>query len=66
MWAATDKDATDLANLVIALALKAPLSAAGVTNVSHLSGPLSVPEESGQPRRLCLIEATHRVSLLTA
>jgi hypothetical protein len=64
VWAKTDKDATDLANLVIALALKAPLADAGVTNVRHLSGPNSVPDESGQPRRLSLIEATHRAVVL--
>lgn len=65
VWAKTDQDATDLARLVIALALKAPLAGAGVTYVSHLSGPNSVPEESGQPRRLSLIEAKHRAAILT-
>jgi hypothetical protein len=58
VWAKTEQDATNLANLVVALALVAPLSAAGVTKVAHLSGPNSVPDESKQPRRLCLIEAT--------
>lgn len=65
VWAKTEKDATDLANLVIALALVAPLAGAGVTDVRHLSGPNSVPDESGQPRRLSLIEATHRAAVLT-
>lgn len=65
VWAPNEKGATDLASLVVALALKAPLADAGVTNVTHLSGPNAVPDESGQPRRLCLIEATHRALLLT-
>jgi hypothetical protein len=65
VWAKTEQDATNLANLVVALALKAPLAGAGVTNVEHLSGPNSVPDESGQPRRLALIEATHRAAVLT-
>lgn len=66
VWAKTEQDATNLANLIIALALKAPLAGAGVTNVRHLSGPNSVPEPSGTPRRLSLIEATHRAVLLTS
>lgn len=65
VWADTEQNCTDLARLVIALALKAPLAGAGVTNVTHLSGPNAVPDESGQPRRLALIEATHRAVLLT-
>lgn len=65
VWAKTDKDATDLANLVVALAFMAPLADAGVTQVRHLSGPNSVADPSGQPRRLALIEATHRAVLLT-
>lgn len=64
VWAKTEQDCTDLARLVIALALKAPLAGAGVTNVTHLSGPNAVADESGQPRRLSLIEATHRAALL--
>lgn len=66
VWAKTDQDATNLANLCIALALRAPLAGAGVTEVRHLSGPNSVADESGQPRRLSLIEATHRAALLTS
>lgn len=64
VWAKTEQDATNLANLVIALAMVAPLSGAGVTNVTHLSGPNAVPEPSGQPRRLALIEATHRATVI--
>lgn len=64
VWAKTEQDATNLASLVVALALKAPLADAGVTHVRHLSGPNAVPDESGQPRRLCLIEATHRAVVL--
>lgn len=65
VWAKTDKDATNLANLVVALALAAPLALDDVTNVIHLSGPNSVADPSGQPRRLALIEATHRAALIT-
>jgi hypothetical protein len=65
VWAKTEQDATNLASLVIALALKAPLAGAGVTDVRHLSGPNAVPDESSQPRRLSLIEATHRAVILT-
>lgn len=66
VWAKTEQDATNLAALVVALALKAPLAAAGVTYVSHLSGPNAAADESGQPRRLSLIEATHRAVVLTS
>lgn len=66
VWATTEQDATNLANLMVALALKAPLAGAGCTNVEHLGGPNSVPDPSGQPRRLALIEATHRAVLLTS
>jgi hypothetical protein len=65
VWAKTEQDATDLANLMVALAMVAPLSDAGCTNVTHLSGPNSVPDPSGQPRRQCLIEATHRAVIVT-
>ncbi len=65
VWAKTEQDATDLARLVIALALQAPLADAGVTAVTHLSGPNAVPDESKQPRRLALIEATHRAVVLS-
>lgn len=65
VWAKTEQDATNLANLVIALALNAPLVADGCVRVEHLSGPNSVADPSGQPRRLTLIEATHRASVLT-
>lgn len=61
-----DQYATALANLMIALAFRAPLADAGVVNVTHLSGPNSVPDESKVPRRLSLIEATHRAVLLTS
>lgn len=65
VWAMSDSDATNLSRLVIALSLKAPLAGAGVTKVTHLSGPNSVPEDSDQFRRLSLIEATHRATVLT-
>lgn len=65
VWAKTDKDATDLANLILALAQRAPLAGSSVTNVTNVIGPNSVPEESGQARRLASFEATHRAVLLT-
>jgi hypothetical protein len=64
VWAKTKSDVINLSRLVIALALKAPLAGAGVTHVRHLSGPNLVEDPSKQPRRLSLIEATHRVALL--
>lgn len=63
VWAKTDKDATDLARLVVALAFDAP-GTEGCTRVEHLSGPNDVADPSGQPRRLALIEATHRAAVL--
>lgn len=65
VWAKTEQDATNLASLIVALALAAPLSGAGVTDVVHVGGPNAVPDPSGQPRRQALIEATHRASLIT-
>jgi hypothetical protein len=65
VWAKTEQDATNLANLIVALAMRAPVLGAGVTNVTHLSGPNSVPDPSGLPRRQALIEATHRAVLVT-
>ena len=64
VWAKTESDATNLANLVIALAFDAP-GANGCVRVEHLSGPNDVADPSGQPRRLALIEATHRAAVLT-
>ena len=64
VWAKTDADAADLASLIIALAFDAP-GANGCLRVEHLSGPNDVADPSGQPRRLSLIEATHRAAVLT-
>lgn len=64
VWAKTDKDATDLASLIIALALDAP-GTNGCVRVQHMSGPNDVADPSGQPRRLSLIEAVHRAAVLT-
>lgn len=63
VWAKTEQDATNLASLIVALALDAA-GANGCTRVTHLSGPNSVADPSGQPRRLALIEAKHRVTVL--
>lgn len=64
VWAKTEQDATNLAALIVALALRAP-GTNGCTRVEHLSGPNDVADPSGQPRRLSLIEATHRAAVLT-
>lgn len=63
VWAKTEQDATNLAALIVALALEAPGTSSCV-RVRHMSGPNSVADPSGQPRRLALIEATHRASVL--
>ena len=65
VWAKTEQDATNLSNLIIALAKVAPLEGAGVVNVVHEAGPNPVEDPSGQPRRLSLIEATHRATIVT-
>lgn len=58
------KYASDLARLLVALAFDAP-GTNGCVRVEHLSGPNDVADPSGQPRRLALIEATHRAAVLT-
>jgi hypothetical protein len=63
VWAKTEQDATNLANLVVALALDAA-GTNGCVHVRHLSGPNSVADPSGEPRRLSSIEATHRADVL--
>lgn len=64
VWARTESDATNLAGLVVALAKVAPLTT-DVVRVRHISGPNSVPDPSGQPRRLLVIEAKHPATILT-
>lgn len=64
VWAKTESDATSLANLMVALAFDAP-GTNGCVRVTHLSGPNDIADPSGQPRRLALIEATHRAAILT-
>ena len=63
VWAKSEQDATNLASLVVALALEAP-GTNGCLRVRHLSGPNAVADPSGVPRRLALIEATHRAVVL--
>lgn len=63
VWAKSEQDATNLAALIVALAFDAP-GVNGCTRVTHLSGPNDVADPSGQPRRLALIEATHRADVL--
>lgn len=64
VWADSEKNATDLANLITALAFEAA-GVNGCTRVTHASGPLDVADPSGQPRRYSLLDTTHRVSVLT-
>ena len=63
VWAKTEQDASNLASLIVALAFDAP-GTNGCVRVEHLSGPNAVGDPSGQPRRLALIQATHRVTVL--
>lgn len=63
VWAKTEQEATNLAALIVALAFDAP-GTNGCVRVEHMSGPNSVADPSGVPRRLSLIEATHRVAVL--
>src|SRR5690349_5298083 len=51
VWAKTEQDATNLASLIVALALEAP-GTNGCVRVTHESGPNDVADPSGQPRRL--------------
>lgn len=64
VWATTEQDAFNLSALVLALAQAAP-GVASCVRVVVESGPSSVADPSGQPRRLSLITATHRVEVLT-
>jgi hypothetical protein len=63
VWAKTEQDATNLAALIVGLALGAPLDSDAVS-VTHISGPNDVADPSGQPRRQSLIEAKHRAAVL--
>lgn len=62
-WAATEKDVTDLARLVNALMLGAPLTQP-VVSVVHQSGPLPIADGT-KPQRYSLFEITTRVTELT-
>lgn len=62
VWAATDQDATTLANVVIGVGLQAPLTSTGVVRVSHAGGPTAVADDSGQPRRLVSLDTSHRAT----
>jgi hypothetical protein len=62
-WAATEKDATDLARLVNALLFAAPKSQP-VLSVVHQSGPLPIADGSTKPQRYSLFEIATRVTVL--
>lgn len=61
VWAETEADAADLANMVAAL-LRACPDGRPVTRVRVQTGPLRVADEAGQPRRYLVAEFTVRGS----
>lgn len=63
VWAPSEQEATNLAALLVAVALDAA-GADSCVRVRHTSGPNSVADPSGHPRRLAQIEATHRAVVL--
>lgn len=50
VWDTTDQEASDLARAVVAL-MPRLVDGSPVTRVEHISGPLEVPDESGQAQR---------------
>lgn len=62
VWATTEREATDLAALVVGLALAAPSTGGAVKRVTHVGGPFSVTDDSGHPLRLVSIETVHRAN----
>lgn len=64
VWAETEEDVIDLAELVSALLRIAPGDGT-CTAMRQLSGASPVPDESAQPRRYSSFEATLRGSALT-
>lgn len=59
VWGKTEQEVTDLARLVRALFWAAP-DGDPVCKVAELSGPSPVADDSGQPRRLFVLELTIR------
>lgn len=59
VWAESDADATDLANMIRALAVDAP-DGKPITKAVNQSGPTAIPDESGIPRRYVVVEFTVR------
>lgn len=59
VWAPTEKAANDLSRLVRAL-LTVAADGNPVCRVTDLSGPVAVPDESGQPLRYFTLELTVR------
>lgn len=59
VWGRTEQEATDLARLVRAL-LGVAANGEPAVNVTELSGPSPIADESGQPRRFLSIEAVMR------
>lgn len=55
VWAESDEDATDLANMVRAL-LAACADGDPVARVNEQSGPTPIADESGQPLRYLVVE----------
>lgn len=65
VYAMTETDANDLARLTRALLWAAP-NGKPLTRVDDVSGPVAVPNESGQFLRYLTVEATLRGEPLTA
>lgn len=65
VWANVETDVNDLARLTRALLWAAP-NGKPITRVDDISGPVAVPDESGQFLRYLTVEATLRGEPLTA
>lgn len=64
VWAATEKDATDLALLVDAL-MRAAVNEGPVRRIRRTGGPSPIADESKKPRRYLTYELTTRGEALT-
>ncbi len=64
VWAKSDQEANDLSRLVRALLWAAP-NGAPVVRVDDSTGPITIPDESGQPCRYLVVEVVVRGTPLT-
>lgn len=65
VWASTEQEVNDLARLVRALLWASP-TGKPVCRVNDISGPVAIPDESGQPLRYLTFEITMRGEPLAA